>query len=137
MPSSPSSLSHVLLRAKFTRVSKLYSEDPPSPYSPAHAFLRNARILEVYHMGIALCDAHICSAAAIQGLVLTRISAILKEAEDQSSAQGGLGMEGEEICENATSHGQQQQRDDEENIEPEIKLGMQPQHPQTSTDIHR
>ena len=141
MFSSPSSLSHVLLRAKFTRLSKLYS-DPPNPYSPpSHASLRNARILEVYHMGIALCDAHICSAAAIQDLVLTRISAILKEAVDQSSAPGGLGVEGEEMSEDATSQGQQQQqqqqqqeRDEEENTEPETTLETEQQRPPTFTN---
>ena len=112
---------HSTLRAAFVRMSKSYPDHPdPSPY--LHEVLRNARILEVYHLGIELCDVHICSTMAIQDLILTRVSAILDEVEDELSASGGVGLEGEEAFGYATQEGQQQQQQqqtsDEENTDP-------------------
>jgi hypothetical protein len=79
-PTTPG-LTHASLRATFKIVDAGFANTAFDSLSLLNA-LYNLRMREVYHMGFAFCDAHICSAEAIEKLVNERVAQINAEPGD-------------------------------------------------------
>jgi hypothetical protein len=79
-PNTPG-LTHAELRASLKRSDARLANAAFSPLSPSDA-VNNARMREVYHFGIRLCEARICSAEAIDKLVDDRVQEINNETGD-------------------------------------------------------
>jgi hypothetical protein len=78
-PAITPGLTHAELRTSFKIADANYANTAFDKLSRSDA-IYNARFREVYHMGIHLCDAHVCSAETIQRLVNDRLRAIDEEA---------------------------------------------------------